>query len=168
MKSYLPITYLEAAMPNNPPQQLINTQICQQNKRLNMLLFETDAVYSEAAKRLGLIDSDYKILYTMCHLGSKCLLADVVRLSGCNKQTVNSAMRRMEAEELIYLQKADDGRRKLICLTEKGQNVTQNTIGRLIELENEAMLNWTEQETALYIELTQRFLQDLKEKIKRL
>ena len=39
---------------------------------------------------------------------------------------------------------------------------------RLIELENEAMLNWTEQETALYIELTQRFLQDLKEKIKRL
>ncbi len=66
-------------MPNNPPQQLINTQICQQNKRLNMLLFETDAIYSEAAKRLGLIDSDYKILYTMCHLGSKCLLADVVR-----------------------------------------------------------------------------------------
>ena len=154
-------------MPNNPPQQPIDPQICQQNKRLNLLLFETDAIYYEAAKRLGLIDSDCKILYTMCHLGSKCLLADVVRLSGCNKQTVNSALRRMEAEELIYLQKAD-GRRKLICLTEKGRLLSQNTVERLIEQENEAMLNWTEQETALYIELTQRFLQDLKEKIKRL
>ncbi len=39
---------------------------------------------------------------------------------------------------------------------------------RLIELENEAMLNWTDQETDLYIELTQRFFQDFKAKIQKL
>lgn len=154
-------------MAKKPPQPTIDPQICQQNKRLNLLLFETDAIYYEVSKRLGLNDSDCKILYTMCHLGSKCLLTDVVRFSGCNKQTVNSALRRMEADGLLYLQKAD-GRRKLICLTEKGRNLTQNTVERLIDLENEAMLNWTEAETNLYIELTQRYLQDFKEKIQRL
>lgn len=158
-------------MANKPPQPLIDPKICLQNKRLSLLLSETDATYHEAAKRLGLSDSVMKILYTICHLGGgngqPCQLVDVVRLSGCNKQTINSALRKMEAADQLYLKKAD-GRRKLVYLTEKGQTLAQNTLQRLINLENEAMLNWTEAETELYLELTQRFLIDFKEKIKRL
>ena len=45
--------------------QKINPEVCRQNKRLNLLLSETDAVYHEAAKRMGLADSDMKILYTI-------------------------------------------------------------------------------------------------------
>lgn len=150
---------------NNPPPNL--QQVSQQNKRLNLLLCETDAVYYEAAKRLGLTDSALKILYVVCHMGQPCPLADVVRLSGLRKQTINSALRKLEEQDVLFLQNTS-GRRKEVCLTPAGQQLAANTVQRLIDLENEAMLNWTEQETALYIELTQRFLQDLKEKIERL
>lgn len=157
-------------MEQNPPQsnhsELIQ-QVCQQNKRLNMLLAETDAVYHEAAKRMGLADSDMKILYTLCHLGQQAPLADVIRLSGISKQTVNSALRKLEKQEVLFLQNAN-GRRKLVCLTNIGRQLAEKTVLRLIEMENEAMLNWTDQETALYIELTQRFLQDFKEQIQKL
>ncbi len=157
-------------MSNNPPQPNNSEKIQhlrELNKRLNLLLFETDAVYHEAAKRLGLADSDMKILYTLCHLGQQAPLADVIRLSGINKQTINSALRKLEKQDILYLQNAN-GRRKLLCLTSLGQQLVEKTVLRLIELENEAMLNWTDQETDLYIELTQRFFQDFKAKIQKL
>ena len=108
-----------------------------------------------------------KILYTLCHLGQQAPLADVIRLSGINKQTINSALRKLEKQDILYLQNAN-GRRKLLCLTSLGQQLVEKTVLRLIELENEAMLNWTDQETDLYIELTQRFFQDFKAKIQKL
>lgn len=157
-------------MSNNPPQPNNSEKIQhlrELNKRLNLLLFETDAVYHEASKRLGLADSDKKILYTLCHLGQQAPLVDVIRLSGINKQTVNSALRKLEKQDILYLQNAN-GRRKLLCLTSLGQQLVEKTVLRLIELENEAMLNWTDQETDLYIELTQRFFQDFKAKIQKL
>lgn len=157
-------------MSNNPPQPNNSEKIQhlrELNKRLNLLLFETDAVYHEASKRLGLADSDKKILYTLCHLGQQAPLVDVIRLSGINKQTVNSALRKLEKQDILYLQNAN-GRRKLLCLTSLGQQLVEKTVLRLIELENEAMLNWTDQETDLYIELTQRYLQDFKAKIQKL
>lgn len=147
--------------------QKINPEVCRQNKRLNLLLSETDAVYHEAAKRMGLADSDMKILYTLCHLGPQTPLADIIRFSGISKQTINSALRKLEKQEVIYLQNTD-GKRKQVCLTENGRRLAEKTVLRMIEMENEAMANWTEQETDLYIELTQRYLQDFKAKIQTL
>lgn len=43
------------------------------------------------------------------------------------KQTVNSALRRMEGDGLIYLESA--GRGKDVCLTPEGEALVQRTAG---------------------------------------
>lgn len=77
-------------------------------KRFNYLLSETTTVYHDAAARLGLSYSVMQILYTVCSDGDglRCPLSDVCRQTGISKQTVNSALRRLEAEGLAYLERA--------------------------------------------------------------
>ena len=88
-------------------------------RRFNHLLQETDAVYHEMAQHWGLSDSVMGVLYTLCDAGGRCRLRDICYWSGMTKQTVNSALRRMEGDGLIYLEAA--GRGKDVCLTPEGE-----------------------------------------------
>ena len=80
-------------------------------KRYNHLLGEIDGAYHEASLKLGMSDSVSKILYTICNAGGSCLLNDICKQTGLSKQTVNSAIRNLEADEIIYL-KAVNGKAK--------------------------------------------------------
>ena len=73
-------------------------------RRYNHLLQETDAVYHDMAQHWGLSDSVMGVLYTLCDAGGRCRLRDICYWSGMTKQTVNSALRRMEGDGLIYLE----------------------------------------------------------------
>ena len=93
--------------------------IAEEMKRFNYLTTEIDAAYHEAALKLGLSDSALLILYTICNCGEACLLHDITRLSGISKQTVNSALRKLEDEGVVYLEsfsgrkkKVSDGKRQ--------------------------------------------------------
>lgn len=141
--------------------------IVREMKRFNYLTAEIDAAYHEAAFKLGMSDSAMMILYAICNHGEECLLYDIIRLSGISKQTVNSSLRRLEDENIVYLE-AFGGRKKKVCLTEKGKELVKNTVLRVIEIENEIFASWEEEERRLYIELTQRYLVAFKEKIKEL
>lgn len=136
-------------------------------KRFNHLTSEIDAVYHEAALKLGLSDSAMLILYTICNYGDNCMLSDICHLSGTSKQTINSALRKLETEGLIYLENIN-GRKKSVHLTEKGKTVAEHTVVRLIRMENEVFDSWTETERTLYLDLTQRFLNEMKEKLSQL
>ena len=136
-------------------------------KRFNHLLGEIDAVYHEMDWKLGLSDSAMAVLYTICDNGGCCLLQDICRLSGLSKQTVNSALRRLEADGIVYL-KVFEGQKKKVYLTAKGQELAENTAVRLIEIENSIFASWTEDEKMLYLELTQRYLLSFQESIKKL
>lgn len=70
-------------------------------KRLNCLLSEMDAAYHEAAQRQGQNDSSSRILYALCELGSPASLRAVCESTGLSKQTVNSALRKLEADGFI-------------------------------------------------------------------
>ena len=136
-------------------------------KRFNYLSNEIDAAYHEAALKLGLSDSVMLILYAICNNGDKCLLSDIIRLSGVSKQTVNSSLRKLENEGIIYLENFK-GRKKSVCLSEKGKTLVKNTVFRVIEIENEIFGSWSEEELRLYIELTEKYLHSFKEKIEEL
>ncbi len=75
----------------------MNRLISRDMKRFNYLLGEMDAVYHEISLKLGMSDSAMIILYTICDIGDCCLLTEICRLSGLSKQTVNSALRKLEA-----------------------------------------------------------------------
>ena len=144
-------------------KELLTVQL----KRFNHLASEIEAAYHEAAQRLGLSDSAMQVLYTICNNGEQCLLSDICNLSGTSKQTINSALRKLEAEGIVYLE-TFSGKKKIVCLTAKGKNLINNTVVRLIEIENDIFSSWAKSEQELYLELTQRYLTSFKDKIKEL
>ena len=135
-------------------------------KRLNCLLSEMDAAYHEAALRQGLNDSTSRILYALCELGSPAPLRAVCESTGLSKQTVNSALRRMEREGLIYLEAA--GRGKDVCLTEAGEGLACRTALRVIQAENQVFAAWPQADVEQYLALTRRFQEALVEKAKEI
>lgn len=136
-------------------------------KRFNYLATEIDAAYHEVAWKLGLTDSAMQILYTICNYGDECLLSDITRLSGISKQTINSALRKLEREHIVYLENSM-GRKKKVILTDEGKELIKKTVLPLIQIENDIFGSWTKEERDLYLELTQRYLLSFKEKIKEL
>lgn len=136
-----------------------------QMQRFNLLMSEIDTAYHDAALRLGMSDSAMLVLYTLCSCGGECMLGDIT--SGASKQTINSALRKLESEKIVYLE-VFEGRKKKVYLTEKGRRLAKDTVLRIIEAENEIFASWSEEEKSLYIGLTQRYLADFKEKIKEL
>jgi DNA-binding MarR family transcriptional regulator len=144
-----------------------NTKVDLINKRYNYLTMETEAAYHNASVKLGLSDSISLILYTICNNDGTCLLGDICRLAGMRKQTLNSAIRKLEAEEVVYL-KAADGKKKYVCLTEKGKILSEKTVLKIIEIENEILESWTEEEREIYVMLAEKYLKSFREKIKKL
>lgn len=136
-------------------------------RRFNHLVGEINAVYHEAALKFGLPDSAMQVLYTICVQGEACALGEIVRQCGMSKQTLNSVLRKLEAGQVVYLE-ADGGRRKRVCLTEKGKALTETTVRRLIEIEDGIFMTWTRAEREGYMELTQRYLDALGERMEAL
>ncbi len=133
-------------------------------RRFYQLFCETDLVYREAAAGLGLTHSVFEILYAVWNYGDdmRCPLREVRRRSGLGKQTVNSALRRLEGEGLVCLERAG-GKHKDVCLTAQGAALAKRTVVRIMEAENAAFSGWTDQEEDSYLALTEKYLSALRE-----
>ena len=136
-------------------------------KRINYLHSEINNVFHEMSQQMGLSDSVSYILYTICNFGDSCLLTDIISMTGIPKQTANSALRKLESEGILRVE-AVDCRRKRVILTEQGLILARRTAGEMIRMENEIFASWTEAERNLYLDLTRRYLTQLKEKAKEL
>ena len=136
-------------------------------KRINYLHSEINNVFHEMSQQMGLSDSVSCILYTICNFGDSCLLTDIINMTGIPKQTVNSALRKMEGDGYLQLETTQT-RRKKVVLTEAGKLLARKTAEQMIRMENEIYASWTEEERQLHLTLTQRYLDQLKEKAKEL
>lgn len=136
-------------------------------KRYNYLLSETESAYREAASILGLPESSMIVLYAISNVGTSCPLRDICRNAGVSKQTINSALRRLEADGIIYLENAD-GKNKTVCLTEKGQELAGRTAAKVIAIENDIFASWKKEDVNQYMALTERYLQDFREHLRYL
>ena len=71
----------------------------------------------------------------------------------------------MEEEEIILL--SDNGkRRKNVTLTEKGRIKAENSVVKLIEIENEIFSKWGEEKTERYIKETEEYNSLMRKGIK--
>lgn len=141
-------------------------KIYSRTDRLNRVINEIDGLYHTAALHLGLSDSVTHILYTLYDRGGSCPLSAITETGIC-KQTVNSAVRKLESEGLLYLEK-HQGKGKLAVLTEKGLEFSRSTVARLLEAEENAFARWTDEELETYLALNQKCLDDLRVQIEAL
>ncbi len=136
-------------------------------RRFNYLAGGIDRLYHEAAFKLGLSDSAMSVLYTLRGEGRPCPISLICRLAGASKQTVNSALRKLESDGVIRLD-AVDGRQKSAALTDKGVKLADATVAKVIAVENRIFESWTEQERTEYIRLTQKYLDEFRSSIDNL
>lgn len=122
---------------------------------------EINALYHEAAVKTGISDSVQNILYVLCEKGGKCLQSEISRLTGISRQTINSAIRKLEKEEIVYLEQGK-GRNTILRLTEKGQKFSLEKIYPLHEIENKIWSEWTLEEQQQYLALTKKYRDGLK------
>ncbi len=133
--------------------------------RYRRAIGEIDALYHDLALKHGLSDSADAILYAICSNGESCSLKDIVLFSGVSKQTVNSSLRKLEKDGLLYLQLVD-GKSKEAVLTEKGKAKCRDTVAKLVAIENKLLSEvWSKEEFTSYLELTEKYIRDMKKLI---
>lgn len=72
-------------------------------REYNRIYKEVNDIYRDAASKFGLSNSVFDILYTICEVGEGCLQKDVCDATFIPKQTVNSAIRKLEQEGYLTL-----------------------------------------------------------------
>lgn len=137
------------------------------NNSYSYLASELEALYHETALKCGISDSAMRILYAICLHGNECPVCEIVRVSGISKQTINSSLRNLENNGILYLENAG-GRRKNAVLTDKGKEFAEKSALKVLHIENEILNSWTTDERTAYIKLTEKFICSFREKVKEL
>ena len=135
--------------------------------KINYLSSELEAVYHQASLKLGISDSVSIVFYTVHDSGESCLLSDIYKKSGISKQTVYSAIRGLEADNILYLEQ-HTGRAKRVVLTDKGKSFVKETAGKLNEAEIRAFDTWSEEEIGMYIHLMEKYTHCFRKQIENM
>lgn len=135
--------------------------------RINYLNAELNALYHNASLKLGFTDSASIVLYTIYDNGENCLLSEIYKQSGISKQTVNSAIRKLEKEGVIFLEQ-HSGRAKKVVLTDLGKDYVKKTVARLFNAEAAAFSTWTEDEINAHIGFMEKYIDSFREQINKL
>lgn len=130
---------------------------------LNEIMKETDDLYRNLAKKFKMSDCMIWILYILREDDRSVTQSDICNMMYMPKQTVNSSLKKMEAEGYIELLSINDKRSKQVCLTEKGVDLANNTVDIIISKENNALSKMDEKEQELLINLLRKFNDLLKD-----
>ncbi len=137
-----------------------NKQVVQNNRIASLI----GAVYHDVAVKLGLSDCAFNILYALAETDGERLQSDIVKVTGISRQTVNSALRKLEKDGITYL-KQDVGRKTVVCLTDKGVAFAEKKITPIMNAEADVFASWNKEELNVYFGLQTRFLNQLKAKV---
>lgn len=135
--------------------------------RLNYLAAEMDSLYHQASQRLGIADSTMRVLYTFYDHGDGCLLGTIYKEAGIGKQTVNSALRRLEEQGLLHLESAG-GRGRRVFLTQAGKEYVDRTAARLYRIECELLAGWSREEIDTHLRLMEKYNEGFRRKLEEL
>ncbi len=136
-------------------------------RQFNAMSNEINELYHNAAVKLGISDSVFNILYIVCEAGDKCPQSRIYKESGISRQTINSAIRGLKQQGLVYMERGKD-RKTTVYLTEQGKLFAHEKMEPIYQIEDTIFDEWTEEESSLYISLTAQYRDALKQKLEML
>ena len=122
----------------------------------NAAMKHVDDVYRRAVRQYGLSECAFWILYTL-RVERPYTQAGLCEFLHEPKQTVNSALKKLEAEGYLSLSAGDDQRSKRVCLTEKGEQLARTCADRVAEAEARAIGSMSPDDRAALIRLTELY-----------
>ena len=136
-----------------------------QLEELNGILRETDELYHTAARALGLSDCAFWILYTLRDQPEAPTQSAICNSIYAPKQTVNSALKKLERAGTIRLASGSDRRQKRIVPTEKLEALIQETIDAVRRAECRALNRLNNGEQREFLRLYRRFTDALRHEL---
>ena len=133
----------------------------------NREMKKLDDVYRNAAKRCGMAECAFWILYTLRTEDTSFTQSEICDFLAEPKQTVNSALKKLEAEGYLSLTPGEDQRRKCIRLTEKGERLAKARVDCVAEAEAAALRAMTPEDCAAFVRLTRQYRKLLEERLVR-
>ena len=116
-------------------------------RALDVLYQKTDKIYYEVARGCGLSETAYWILYAVEVSGGSVAQAVISEEFSYSKQTVNSALKALEAKGLIRLDFAEGSRKaKMVSFTPEGRSFSEKRIVPAIEAEDRAFTSLSAEE----------------------
>ena len=136
-------------------------------REMNIILENIDVYYHEAAKKLGLTDAEFDVLYSLVQSDDYIPQKNIYHETGKSKSTINYAIKKLQSDNIIKLN-AIDGRSTQIKLTDKGKKLAYNTVVRVIEIENRIYDTWSEEEKNIVLRLNRSFLEQFADEVDRI
>lgn len=136
-------------------------------KTFNSLYYQQVSIYSNLIKKNGLTDSYYQILYIIRNNICLPYANKIVDFACVPKQTINSAIKKMESEGLIQLIKEENSKNKKIVLTEKGDKYCENTIDKIINLELKMLEKIPSEECDNYFKTVKKMNDELEREMNK-
>ena len=110
----------------------------EQITQFNRMFKSYDDIYRQAAHRFRLPELSLWILYVLREIPD-CTQKDLTDILLYSKQSVQSALRRLQDEELVVLRTDPaDRRSKRIQITQKGEKISRDTADRIVQAEKTA------------------------------
>lgn len=126
--------------------------LAQKQNEFNRLNKAISELYHDICVQIGISDSVFDIFYAISVLGDGCCQKDICNYAFTSKQTIHSAIHKLEREGFITL-KSGKGREMHIFLTPKGEHFLEENIAPVIVMENRtcSQMNAKELDTLLLL-----------------
>ncbi|MCH4208069.1 MAG: MarR family transcriptional regulator [Solobacterium sp.] len=128
----------------------------------NRLYAEENDIYRKYAKKIGMPEAAFWIMYTLRDSDNALPQKELCQKLALPKQTVNSALKKMETEGVLKLSIETDRRSRLVTLTKKGIRTAEKSVDAVFGWEQEAMNELSENEQKKLIALFRRYRQALR------
>lgn len=123
---------------------------------LNETWKENANIYRQMAKQMNLTDMAMWTLYTLRIEPGEMTQRRMCEFLHEPKQTINSALKKMEVDGLITLQSGSNRRTKTIHLTAAGEALARETADRVAETEQQALSQFSGEEANQLFSLMRR------------
>ena len=138
-------------------------------REIDVLYRESDKLYYELARDCGLSETAYWIMYALEVSGGSVTQRQIAGDFSYSKQTVNSALKTLEARGLVELAPAEGDRRsKLVSLTAAGRAFADERIRPAIAAEDRAFAALAPVERAELLRLVRAYADAIETEVARL
>lgn len=135
----------------------------------NQLYKEMDAIYHLYAKRFGISDTAFWLLYSLYEGNTAYTQRELCSTWHYPPQTINSALKSLEKQEVIALKPVSGNQKnKQIVLTEKGEKIAERVVAPLVVAEQRTFKSLKEKERKALLSLTQKYADLLQTEINRI
>ncbi|MGN0071907.1 MAG: MarR family winged helix-turn-helix transcriptional regulator [Atopobiaceae bacterium] len=136
---------------------------------IDILYRESDRLYYELARGCGLSDAAYWVLYEIVYNGGVASQRSLAQAFALSRQTVNTAIKSLEAKGLVKLEFEEGSRKcKDVLLTDAGRAFCDEKLVPAMEAESRAFEALSEHDREEFVRLVGTYAEAIDREIEKM